>query len=121
MTRIEIELCQEDRARLDAILAALQTCGTPYSAPVAAQDAAETTEAEAVPVSTPEEETPTAETVAPQPTVSHADIQRKVVTLSAAGKKAEVREIVTKYAKKVSDLPEDKLVEVMDKLTALEG
>ena len=75
----------------------------------------------------PEEEKPTTATedapAAPeQPTVSRADIQQKVVNLSAAGKKAEVRDIVLAYNNtKVSDIPEDKLAEVWDKLTALEG
>lgn len=49
------------------------------------------------------------------------DVQRKVVELSAAGKKVEVREIVTAYATRVSEVPADKLDEVMNKLIALEG
>jgi hypothetical protein len=49
------------------------------------------------------------------------DVQRKVVELSAAGKKVEVREIVTAYATRVSEVPADKLDEVMAKLIALEG
>ena len=57
-----------------------------------------------------------------QPTVSRADIQKKVVALSAAGKKDQVKQIVTAYENtKVSDIPEDKLIEVFEKLTALEG
>jgi hypothetical protein len=56
-----------------------------------------------------------------QPAIKHADVQKKVVELSAAGKKAEVKEIVTAYAKNVSGIPEDKLAEVWAKLTGLEG
>lgn len=55
------------------------------------------------------------------PAVGRSDIQHKVVTLSAAGKKAQVREIVTEYAPRVSAIPEDKLVEVWQRLTELEG
>ena len=35
--------------------------------------------------------------------------------------KAQVREIITAYADRVSNIPEDKYAEVMAKLTALEG
>lgn len=148
MNTITIELCAEDRARLDAILAALsarpncercantvakyvaaevgQTAEHPVVDPFPAPDTAEKsndapTEAEPETVNTPEPEKPAEAEEQPEaPAVTHADIQRKVVTLSAAGKKDQVREIVTKYAKKVSDLPEDKLAEVWAKLTALE-
>lgn len=53
--------------------------------------------------------------------VDKADVQKKVVELSAAGKKAEVRDIVKSYAERVSAIPEDKLAEVMAKLEALEA
>lgn len=135
MNTITIALCQEDRARLDAILEALaghrdcskcaegvaryvsaMTC-SPFPAPE--EDAPET-------VNTPEPEEPVEpasepETVPEVVTVNRADVQRKVVELSAAGKKAEVRSIVTAYGNtKVSDIPEDKLPEVWQKLIKLE-
>ena len=50
-----------------------------------------------------------------------SDIQQKVVTLSAAGKKAQVRDLITAYANRVSAIPEDKVGEVWQKLTELEG
>lgn len=50
-----------------------------------------------------------------------ADLSQLVVRLSAAGLKAQVREIITAYADRVSNIPEDKYAEVMSKLTALEG
>lgn len=58
-----------------------------------------------------------------KPSVTLEQIQQKVVKLAAAGKKAEVREIVTTYGAKVSDLKDqpDKWGEVWGKLTALEG
>ena len=137
---IKVELCEEDRARLDNILQALSggrncaACVDGITKYVAAEVGQHIKPA-AVPAEThpvndpfPAPETPAAEpTPDPEPeapaeaapTVTHADVQRKVVELSAAGKKDKVREIVTAYAKKVSDLPEDKLAEVWDKLTAL--
>lgn len=130
MNHITIELCQEDRARLDAILAALQSCGTPYAAtlestteeaPVeVAQELQDEPVAEPDAEPTPEAEQPTvAEPAAPA--VSLSDIQKKVVDLSVAGKKDQVREIIKAYATKVSAIPADKVGEVWQKLTALEG
>lgn len=54
-----------------------------------------------------------------QPTVKREDVQKKVVELSAAGKKDAVKAIVQAVAKNVSAIPEDKLAEVWDKLTEL--
>lgn len=137
---VTVELCAEDRARLDKILAALTEhdcskcvdAAVKYTAasvgpfqPVAAPEKPEPLPAEPEPeaVNTPEPEKPAEPEKQPeeQPQVTHADIQRKVVDLSSAGKKAEVREIVTAYAVKVSAIPADKCNEVWDKLTALEG
>lgn len=56
---------------------------------------------------------------APQHT--RAELQHLVVTLTSAGKKAEVRAIVLAVAPKVSDIPEDKINEVFEQLKALEG
>ena len=118
------ELCAEDRARLDAIIAALQS---PQGKPTEADLAVETP----TPKETqPEEEKPTEPdttepavptTAKPEPMVSHDDILKKVITLSAAGKKQEAREIVNAYAAKVSDIPSDKLVEVAERLDAIGG
>jgi hypothetical protein len=55
------------------------------------------------------------------PAPSTTDIQKVVVRLAAAGKKAEVREIVKGYADRVSAIPEDKRAEVLARLSALEG
>lgn len=125
MNHITVELCQEDRARIDKVIELLtpstgqrcQSCADVVQQALTEQPPVEFTK------DTPAEEKP-AEPVrvadtAPQ--VSKADIQQKVIQLSAAGKKAEVREIVTAVATKVSDIPEDKLAEVWDKLAALEG
>ena len=133
MNTITIELCSEDRARLDAILEAL-TKGKPDCTRCAQQVVDYVTcvtgidengkKVEPVhPVEDPFPETPVVE--APKkpeaPKVKMEDVQQKVVALSAAGKKAEVRAIVTAYAERVSAVPEDKLAEVLEKLNALEG
>lgn len=138
MNTITIELCAEDRARLDKILEALmarpdctlcakqvvdyctQVTGVnEYGAKVEPEAPAEPEHPVENPFPEPvtqkEPEKPTA------PAVTKSDVQQKVVALSAAGKKAEVREIVHAYAERVSGIPEDKLPEVMAKLNALEG
>lgn len=56
---------------------------------------------------------------APQHT--KAELQPKVVSLVSAGKKEEVKEIIKQCAAKVSDIPEEKVDEVWDKLSKLEG
>lgn len=56
-----------------------------------------------------------------KPTVTREAIRKKTVELSASGKKDAVRKIVNVYAKKVSEIPEDKLDEVWKKLVKLEG
>lgn len=105
------------KEKLAEVLAATEA---PKNAPTA-------TETQTPPVIQPTEETPTAEETAPaeeaKPTVTTEQIRQKVILLSAAGgqKKAKAREIVNAYAAKISDLPEDKLTEVWDKLTALES
>lgn len=104
------------KEKLAEVLAATEA---PKNAPTA-------TETQNPPVIQPTEETPTAEETAPaeeaKPTVTTEQIRQKVILLSAAGgqKKAKAREIVSAYAPKISDLPEDKLTEVWEKLTALE-
>ena len=142
MNTITIELCAEDRARLDRLTAALEERAAQPTTPapdeaqqklaeIVAKTAAEPQEAETVTDTQPEPEQPKeAPKTEPQeaenkpaPTVTLEQIQQKVVQLAAGfggSKKAAVREIVNAYAKKVSDLPEDKWTDVWEKLTALE-
>ncbi len=136
MNTITIALCQEDRARLDKIIEAL---GQTQLMPAAASVAQNTPQPE-VKESLPETEAPAEvqetaeetvaavnEETAPEPVeepakvVSLSDIQKKVVELSAVGKKAEVRDIITKYANRVSAIPAEHTAEVWNQLTALEG
>ena len=115
MNTITIALCQEDRARLDKIIEALeQTRMMPAEETIPE----EPNEVQEVMEAFKEE-------LAPEPVkesakvVTLADIQKKVVELSAAGKKAEVRDIITKYANRVSAIPGDKTAEVWNQLIGL--
>ena len=73
----------------------------------------------AEPVQAPAEEPKTEAPQAPQ--VSVAELQAKVVELVSAGKRDAAKAVVNEYAERVSDIPEDKRHEVMQKLAALEG
>lgn len=131
MNTITIHLCEEDRKRLDVISdtlelirLALTNAGTPFpAAPVQPQNEPEPVTV-AEPAPEPEQETAPWETAPVQeslPAVKLADVQKKVVDLSTAGKKDAVKAVVQAYAPRVSAIPEDKLAEVLAKLTELEG
>lgn len=59
----------------------------------------------------------------PTPTVTLEDIRKQVIKLTTAGKKAEIRTVVSEYSAniKVGDIPADKYAEVLDKLKKLEA
>lgn len=84
----------------------------PIPEPVAAPEPADDSEPIPEPIPGLEE---------PAPQHTRAELQHLVVTLTSAGKKAEVRAIVLAVASKVSDIPEDKIDEVFEQLKALEG
>ena len=159
--KLTVELCQEDRARLDKLntlleaqitltmyiidrgipkdkqaeqddvqkaLAEVVNAGkktAPVEPPKNAQDAPKAVDH---PTLDPFPETPTA-TEEPsevikekeEPTVTMDMLRSKAITLAAAGKKEQVRAIVTAYAGKISDIPEQYYDEVYEKLCALEG
>lgn len=138
MNNITLNWSAEDRARIDKLIGLLEG----LNAAAEAKGLVETKVVEEVILEpeTPqeasqevvEEQTPTepekaqdepqeAKTEAPAPTVTKQDILQKVIALCGAGKKAEAKDIITTYADSVSDLPNSALVEVWDKLTALEG
>lgn len=131
---ITIELCAEDRERLDKLTAALEKRVNQETTitldPIQQRQAVETTETptmaeDETPAPTtppPAEETPTeAENEPQKPTITKEQIKQKVNQLCASSAdKMMVREIIFTYARSISDLPEDKLGEVWDKLTALE-
>ena len=119
---LTMELCQEDRNRLDTLIAVGLELAKKNVYDVKATEATDTPTAETI------------EAVSEEPAVSgklgdggneklFSAVQQKVVKLSAAGmeKKASVREIVQKYATKVSDIPAEEYDAVMAALTALEG
>lgn len=118
MNTITIELCAEDRARLDRIIAGLEAkqASAPEVNPTQNLDQMTSEEAIAEVASLEAEAAPSGPV-----SVTLSDIQQKVVALSAAGKKAQAREIVKAYAERVTLLPEDKYAEVMDKLSALDN
>lgn len=146
MNNITIELCAEDRARIDNLIVELARLRhTLSSGHVTAvlpepQEAAEQFSKEEAPKTTllpkPQPEEPKAEApqpeakpeekAAPEPTptapeVTVADLQAKVVQLVNAGKKTETREIILKYAPNVGSIPAEKRAEVLGLLNGLEG
>lgn len=108
---LTIELCAEDRARLDAILTALQAVGTQFSPPEPTQPvetASETNDAPAHVTSGHELEPPAQDTQDGAETqhATHGMVQDLVITLASWGRKAEAREIVQRYAPRVSAIPD---------------
>lgn len=136
MNNITIELCAEDRARLDKLTQAIEAMTTPQAPQILSQSAEPEKESKHPAEMEP---TPFAENIEPQapaspmpttepdpapvdedaPAVTHKDIAKLVIELAGAGKKDKVQEVVYAYAVKVSDIPEDKLAEVYKQLSAL--
>ena len=130
---ITMELCTEDRERLDNVIKALQAIAAgqapsvePKKAPAQANTPAQPkqpTQAATAPqveqdVAPWDEEPPTQT----EPTVTMEDIQHLIVTLATTqGKKAEAREIVRDYADRVTEIPADKWDVVYRRLKKLEG
>lgn len=139
MNNITIELCAEDRARIDNLTAALEKFHdvvtikltpeqTQRMADLAVQ-AGETLKPEPVaeapkaePTPEPVAEAPKTEpTTEPVKEVKVEDVRAKIMQLNGAGKKDAVRDIVLSYAPNVGSIPADKRAEVLKKLNALEG
>ena len=121
---LTIELCAEDRARLDAILAALQAVGTPFSPPAPAQTvdtAPETHDTPALVTGGHEPEQPAQYTQDGAETqhVTHGMVQDLVITLASQGHKSEARAIVQRYAPRVSAIPDADLDAVYVALDAV--
>ena len=134
MNTITIELCAEDRARLDNILAALRS--TVVLPAVEAEAVAPAQEApapaEELPFKPePQKQTKKQEAPAPAapepkpaeaaPEVDTATLQSKVVQLVNAGKRDEAKAIILEYASCVSQVPAEKRAEVLNRLSKLEG
>ena len=118
--KITIELCAEDRARLDRLAEALEkrACDTCVTS------ATETTKEEVKDSVADEEETTAAEDVTksePEKAVDRAVLRAKVIELSAKGLKEQTRDIVRAYAQTVTSVPDDKVAECYEKLLKLEA
>ena len=124
MNHITIELCKEDRQRLDEVIAflgliagELKNQPTPKTPVIDHPVDAPTTHLE------PAEEIPT-EPAAPAPEVKivpFAEFQAAVTRVVAKGpdQKAAAREIISKYGGSVSAVPEDKRAEAMAELAKI--
>lgn len=123
MNKITIELCAEDRARLDRLTAALENAQPAELYIDNAEVSASTTEAPTTAQEPPKEEPQTSDAPTPenatqpepeseapvveaQPEVTLEQIQQKVVQIAAIGatKKEKVRAVINAYGAKVSDL-----------------
>lgn len=147
MNTIEFRLCNEDRARLDRIIAALEGL-TPAPAPaefqtrymgkwnIPAEPAEEhpadaptthlepTVAAPDAPVAEPAPVEPAPVEPAPTPevkSISKSEFQKAIVSRCAESPvmKAKVQALVHRYATSVSAIPEDKRSEVLAELAAL--
>jgi hypothetical protein len=149
--KVTVELCAEDRARLDKIADLLEARAIqvqadlenkldkpaddinemlkkaidPAKAPKNAQEEPKATDH---PTLDPFPEAPTAKeepggepVKETKPAVTMDMLRSKAITLAAAGKKDQVRDVVHPYASKVTELPENVWAEVYEKLSKLEG
>lgn len=116
--KITLELCAEDRARLDQILDTL-AAGRPNC-----ERCVQCFMDMAASILRPGDKLPApqAETEPPAPDVTLDQVRRLALELSVIDdgkKKAQVKAVVNDYADKISALPQDKLPEVMARLEAL--
>lgn len=133
---ITVDLSKEDRQRLDEVIAFLGLIvGQKYSTPESALAAfdkgiiqmpvnehpVDEVSPHVVPEPDPDQLSFFDQAPTKQVNYSKEDVQALVLKLAApsTGKKDAVKAIVNEYAKKVSDIPEDKLNEVMAKLNQL--
>ena len=127
---ITIELSAEDRERVDLLIALLKenrerTEPLHLATAVAAQEPAAAPEPEAPaddsPAPAEPEQAAPAAAEEPEKVITKEELQAMVQELAApgTGKRDQVRAIVLGYAKRVTDIPEDKRAEVMQKLIDL--
>lgn len=118
-------------APADHVHAALEATLAKAKAAEAPKNATGATEAQTLTTTPENEERPAPPAAAseakpqeqPAPTVTLEDIQKQVIKLATAGKKADVRTVVSEYSAnvKVTEIPADKYAEVLGKLKALEA
>lgn len=127
---IILSISDEDRERIDALIGKLAPVKVDtyeeIDPEIPQEKPQEAPKAEPQEKSQPEPEKPTEaaepenyDVLAPQFTV--ADIRQKVMNLSSSGKRAEAKALVFEYADRITDIPAEKVDEVMERLTALEG
>lgn len=136
--RIIIELCAEDRARLDKISDRLEAVAKGLAArcDACAEDALklfnlggpvvvnvapsepEIGENKAEPQTTPPaaEKPASAPTATPAPTYTHEDLRAEYIRLANAGHGEQARALITEYAPAIKSVPAEKLGEVMQRL-----
>jgi len=122
MNNITIELCADDRARLDRLVAALEAIQI---------DASKVAKPDPESTSLDDVQQRLAETIAktekieniesPAPTVTEADIRSIARTLIEQGKKPQLKAIVDKYAPSISGIPEESMPLVYEELKVLVG
>ena len=130
---ITIELCAEDRTRLDRLAAALENARTPiivdetiaepedYTLETAPEMPQKADEADVAQTTQPETETPKEAVNLAVPAVTVEDLRLKYMSLATTPNRDKARMLIKLYAEKISDIAEDKRAEVLEKLTALEG
>lgn len=121
MNTITIELCQEDRQRLDKIITLLGQSASEQKtqpAPQVVEDLPLEGAAHLEPVADPTPEAPAPDPAPEVKAISLAEFQKAVTIVAAKGtkQKAAAKAIVNKYAPSVSEVPEDKRAEVMAEL-----
>ena len=121
---ITIELCAEDRQRIDELIAFAGLIASEMKSNKPDLRVVQPAEEHPVDAVAPHDE-PVAD---PEPAekvykITKDDIMAKVQALAAPNnpKREQAKAIVKSYGAKVSDIPEDKYAEVMDKLVELEG
>lgn len=130
MNHITIELCKEDRQRLDEVIAFLgliagEMKNQPATkAPVIDHPAEASTAHLEIPVADSAPAEPEPAPVEPAPTVKvipFAEFQAAVTRVVAKGpeQKKAAREIISKYGGSVSAVPEDKRAEAMAELAKI--
>lgn len=118
---LTVELCEEDRARLDNILGTVTSI---YKVIIDAQPAAQDPEP-ATPTEAPDffldKKMNLPEEEKPQVTLEEVTaLVRKMLAPESLHRDA-VKQLIKTYAERVSAIPQDKLPEVKDKLNALKG
>lgn len=133
---ITIELCKEDRQRLDEVIGflglivgqkyskqeALAVLEQPKKLETVNEHPVDEVSPHVVPEPDPDQLSSFDQAPEPEaPSYKKEDVQALVLKLAApnTGKKDAVKAIVNEYAKKVSDIPEEKLNEVMARLQKL--